>query len=368
LCMPAGPTQEEILQALGPFDRVRLNNHWIPISYLRAFTTDGSETGVFWMYDRTRADGPKEIAPRVAAVENQLYVFESDDATEPRDLVERLLARFIEAPYRSISWKLVHGPDVGVQAHLLPDEHFSLALFLAVQYCRTPFFRDRTEWMASFHATLELRATLSNPADAQEDYRRRTGKHVTLDEIRRWRRQLDSGDLQVRPGKGLWLASFLKGAMEIAPFIRTLPWRVVRAPDGIEFPVSDLPLVLALRAPGEPRYALGAGWANSDTEATIPLHPNAVMVLGPNVETDGFIGTPAWCESVRTRHVHHSRRFIFARTRDDAISKVLRSTEPPSTVVDTGKEQFPMAGPVGPVVKRVMESDANIIRFGPPRD
>lgn len=77
--------------------------------------------------------------------------------------------------------------------------------------------------------------------------------------------------------------------------------------------------------------------------------------------------SPGWTGGGSTTLIiQHAQRFVFAQTPSDDIADILESTEPPRAVVECGGEQYPMDGPVGPVVKRIFDARDDLIRFGPP--
>lgn len=254
---------EQLLEELGPYDQLRVNNHWVPVTYLTAFA--GSD-GQLWMYRREEPWSPRRVCPHNVAKENRLYVME--EGLEQPDFVERFLARHVEAPFTLVRNKLIYGPEVGVLPKPLPHETFALALFIGIQYGRTPSYRQQVEWMASFKAMFDLRIRFQDLPKMQAEYREKTGKQIPLREIRWWRDQFDAGELEIRPGRGLWLATFLKGALVITECITDLPCRLFRAPEGLEIPTSDAPVVLARRANDCGVYHLGGGWLSPDTEAS----------------------------------------------------------------------------------------------------
>lgn len=297
---------QDIIKQLGPFKELRVNNHWVPITYLKAFTDTGTEAGKLWMYDRKNPRKPKHLPPGVVAKQKYLYVAEI--GLEVPDFIERFLDRYIERPYGSIRNKLVYGKKVGIKPHLNANEAYSLALFIAMQQGRTPFARDRAEWLASFHAMFDMRLNFQDIGAVQQQYFKKTGKRPTKSAILGWRDELDTGKLEIRPGHELWLGTFLAGALVATEHILSLRWRLIRAPQGQEFPSSDMPVVLARRVGSQ--YELGGGWQEDNIEATITLSPQCVLVIGPNVYDDEDIGSTEWCANVIRRTVLHSERFV----------------------------------------------------------
>ncbi len=358
----------EFIKTLGPFDEVRVDNHSVPISHLTAFTDSGRANGRVWTYDRKTPSAPKHLAPPIIAKQKGLYLIEYEDMPDeiPEDFIERVLATYVEAPFPCIRNKLVYGLDVGILPVTTDRERLDLAMFMAVQQMRTPAHRRRIEWLGAVHATFDLRVRLEAALGGG------TGSPGLEDasprELRKYIAALDRGDLRLVPPKEHWLWSFLKVAYHMAPMVAALPWRLVRAPEGVEFVTCDAPVVSVTRAPGQLEYSLGGGWANPTSETVFAVSPKHVLVVGRNAEDDPLIGTAKWCVAVRDRTIRNADRFVFARSADTQVGEVLASSEAPTSVVDFAGEQYPTSASVGTVVKRLMHTgDGTVIRWGPPR-
>ncbi len=340
-----------------PADELRVANHWVPRTHLTKFADDG----LLWMYRRDEPDEPVQLSPRRAAVENGLYVVPEDAPLEPRDAMERLL-EYIERPYPRVRRWLIKGRDVGLAKQPPWTQWVGFCLFLAMQYVRTPYWRDYMQQMMSFYGTFQIRSKLEDIDRAYEEYARGEDG-LSKDELRKFRDRLDAGELEVGPHESAWLGLIGKAAIEIADEIVDRPWRVVRAPEGVAFPTSDMPVVVARL--GRDGYKLGGGIATPGTQITYPLTPKQIFVMGAGVQDDN-VGSEGWCATVTNRMCHHSTRFVFAPARNPQIGEVLRRTEPPELVLEFAGEERSLLDPVGPLAKDLLESRARYIRFGAP--
>lgn len=357
----------DFIKTLGPFDEVRVEHHSVPVSHLKAFTDSGREDGLVWTYDRKKPGAPKHLAPPVIAKQKGLYLIEHEDMPDevPEDFFERVLASHIEAPFPCIRNKLVYGLEVGILPDLTDRERFDLAVFMVVQQMRTPAHQRRIEWLGAVHATFEIRARLE--AALRGGAASPGLQDASPREVRKYITELDRGDLLLVPPKEHWLGSFLKVAYDIAPMVTALPWRLVRAPESIEFVTCDGPIVSVTRAPRQLQYSLGGGWENPTCETVFALSPTHVLIVGPNVEEDPLIGTVEWCATVRDRTIRNADRFVFARSADARIGEALASSQAPTSVVAFDGQQYPTGTSVGKVVKRMIEAgDGTIVRWGPP--
>lgn len=341
-----------------PSDELRVANHWVPRTHLRRFAEDG----VLWMYRRDDPDSPVRVTPNNAAVENNLYVVGEDAPLEPRDAMERLLA-YVEEPYGRIRQWLIRGPSVGLSQEP-PEEYWErFSIFLAMQYLRTPYWRDFLRQTASFYAALHIRTELENLEYAHDRYGDAGENPISKEELRRVRDELDTGRIEIEPDESTWLGLFGKSALKNAGYIFNLPWRLIQAPEGVAFPTSDLPVALA--RVGSDGYQLGGGFLEPKTQVTFPLTPSHVLIMGAGVGAR-YVGSDQWCEAVARRMIHHSRRFVFSPREDPQIADVLRDTEPPRHVIAYGEEERSLDGPVGPVVKEIVDNRVEYLRVGPP--
>lgn len=320
------------------------------------------------MYHRDDPGNPIETGPRAVAKENYLYVAENEDIEIP-DMVERILTK-VEAPYTRICNKLCYGVDVGIRPVPSEREWYELALFVAVQQLRTPYQRDFMEWTMKFMLATKLRGELVDLDHFCRYYEELTGNELSREAAKDVREAFDRGGIDVEIPREYWHALFLKAALEAADHICEVPCQVVEAPDGVEFPTSDHPVVLVQREVGGLDYSLGGGWALPDVEATLTLSPEHVLVFRPAGANDPHIGCPEWAETVVERTLRHSDRFVFARNRDPSYPRILNEEPALSSVVgfrgsEVAMEEHPFAVAKKFVEERPEGVDSEILRFTP---
>lgn len=344
-----------------PSDNLRTGNHLVPVTYLRRFTDDGTRGGRLWMYDRENPNEPVQLPPHAVAKKNDLYVWGEEVGLEPRDATERVLS-YVEHSF-SPAWQwLIYGPRVGLAPKPPPDLWMRFCDFVAFQHQRTPYWRDEYIGHGTFLSTVQLLAELEDLDRYQEKIEESSGERIPKEQLRDLRDRIRTGELEFGPGPSHWIGSFGQQAFKLARLIERLPMKVLRVPNGVELPTSDLPV--AVFRITEDGYQPGGGFVQPGTEAVYPLSPKHVFVTGEAAEKD-YVGTESWCAALQRRLVHHSRRFVFSRSRDPVTSEILRRTEPPRMVVEFEGKEYSLDGAIGPVAKEFLDSRPSMYRYGP---
>lgn len=314
-------------------DAVRRLNHWVPASYLAAFTDNGTKDGLL---HPVRRDSARKLIPplppRASAKERDLYVaIDADGALD--DSIERMLAAHIEGPFIPVRNALVYGPQVGITGTLDFDSEEALAFFIALQQIRTPKFREQFNLMAAFGGNLLARARFQNLKQAKADLEETVGRPVTIDEVIEIRDDLERGNLLVEPNDKLWLAHGMKLAMDLKPVIRSLPRRILRTPPGINLITNDAPVVLVRRMT-ENEYKHGGGWLAHNVEVTLPLSPTTLLVLGFGLDSFGDQGSAEWWRQVRHRLATGADQWVFASAPDPEAANWLWTSRAPKHAVE----------------------------------
>jgi hypothetical protein len=94
---------------------------------------------------------------------------------------------------------------------------------------------------------------------------------MTLDQMNQ-----DAAKMRAEGGHRLAAHVTFAALPGVAKYIQQMRFLVLKAPAGHHFISSDHPLVLRNRMTGSP---VGAGWANSNVQATIPLHPSRYLFM-----------------------------------------------------------------------------------------
>ena len=342
---------EDVLALLGPIEGVRVNNHWVPASYLEAFTATGAADGPIILYDRRAATSPRETGVPVIAVHKHLYVADSARVEVP-DVIERFLATFIEKPFPPIRARLVQQAMSGMESPLSRADKASLALWVAVQHVRTPHQRDFNLWLEEIHGTF---TALVRARDSHSSHDRRARRRMKADLI--------SGRLAIKSPRDRWIGSFLGHAFELSQALQRMQFSALPVPESITLPTSDAPVVVSGRLPGELTYRFEAGVAHADAEILMPLSPAVVLVLR-HESNDVVLGTGAWAETVVERVARNADRFLYAPKRSKVFEDLIGLSPKPDSVIDIDGQQFTVGTAPGFVADRIMRSRSNIIRVG----
>lgn len=174
-----------------------------------------------------------------------MYVIEHEGKLD--DTLERMLDEHIERPFALVRNMVLYGRSVGLTGRLSDEDKAAVATFVAIQYVRTPKFREQHNLLAEFTGNFVMRAELQNLAKVQADLEHLRGELVSLEELQEMQRELESGELRIEVNEKLWLGESLQQAFDMVPQILELPWRICWTPPGLSVPTSDTPVVLVRR-------------------------------------------------------------------------------------------------------------------------
>jgi hypothetical protein len=96
-------------------------------------------------------------------------------------------------------------------------------------------------------------------------------RRYSLEEVKKSMEELEAPGGHIKVAEGLYYH-----IKDIASYIQKMSLHVIKAPDAHFFVTTDTPLVLYSLSSGTP---LGAGWANRDAMAMIPIHPQYCLML-----------------------------------------------------------------------------------------
>jgi hypothetical protein len=326
-----------------------VRHHYVPRSYLAAFTPTGDKTtGALWVYTRDRAKEPFRTGLRVLAAENDLH---------PSAEFERALATDVEAPFAAWQHRVVLGAVLGLARHpdaLRAEERTAIARYLAVQQMRTPAYRLLSERLgelavADFFRTRGTRQTIQTLYDLLVAERALDRRAEDLRAFARHVQQVMAGKMSADPHR--WLEPIRRFAERLVPIIRDeLTWRLAELPPDVEeclpFCTSDNPLVLArprergrsggrrlrgarTRDPGW-NVSLGAGWREPGFEAALPLSTRHALLLARDPDTLQWAEEPTrLAQTLRVRTVRNALQRVYARDHDARVGALLVETPPP---------------------------------------
>ncbi|MFN8232255.1 MAG: DUF4238 domain-containing protein [Actinomycetota bacterium] len=194
----------------------------------------------------------------------------------PQEFAEHTLA-LVEDEAASVVANLVEGRALD------QTQRMAMALFLYLQYHRTPRGRQWFTYAFEQAYTLDAMRRLLDPREVQELHRLQ-GEELSLEEAERrgrvWANHLDSGELILKASHDHAVAAMFMFAEGVVPRIAAqMSWVILHAPSDLDFVVSDHPILIhdPQAAPG-----YGAGWLSSpETVATCPLDRTCALVASP---------------------------------------------------------------------------------------
>jgi hypothetical protein len=132
---------------------------------------------------------------------------------------------------------------------------------------------------------------------------------------------IKEGRLNIKATKTVWLQT-MDVATEIAPMLYRMPWTIVEAPTGIEFIISDSPIVKVRTDPKIPPL-FSVGWLSPSAESTFPLNPNICLVIRPDGKEGRISGEEEWCHDVNRRTLSQAQRFVVSSHRNSRLDELV---------------------------------------------
>jgi hypothetical protein len=99
----------------------------------------------------------------------------------------------------------------------------------------------------------------------------RNKKGYSLEEVNKTMEEMETKNGHIKIAQDLYFH-----IKDIASYIQKMSLHVIEAAGGLFFVTTDTPLILYSLSSGTP---VGAGWANQDAMAMIPIHPKKCLVL-----------------------------------------------------------------------------------------
>lgn len=241
-------------------------HHYLQKAYLDRFTERGYLDVIL------RQSGEVRGRQRAEAVANVRGLYTSTDEKGERDgSTEGAFATEIEGPaIRIINNATSVFPYVPIN-----KEREILALYLALQYLRTPAAKRRFESDAGRVAAIELFNTANDP-DKIRNYLISTGKDASDEAIKNYRKLILRGirDNELLPNNNAWLHSIADGLQYITPILlERYKWHIF-AYDSTCLITSDQPIVMR-KINNDHR---GIGFGNAD-EILFPLGKKHALIL-----------------------------------------------------------------------------------------
>lgn len=314
-------------------DQLRRKNHWVPASYLAAFTNDGTSDGLLSVRDRKTPSKCLLLPPRSVAVERDLYVVRGEEEDSKNDEIERILSTDVEAPFIPVRNHIVYGREHGLTGVLSDEDREVLRTFLAFQHIRTPAFREQLQLLEEWIGATYAHTLFADHQRVSAIHQRETGKPLIPEQSKAVLRALEEERILIRPQPKGWLTYAVGQLSALIRIIEKLPWAIFRSPHGVLVPTSDTPVVLVRRKTPDD-FVHGGGWAEPNVEATFPLSPTTVLVVGQALRHYSDQGSEHWFRQVRMRISSGARRWLFMRQDDDDLAHSLYSTSAPEMAIE----------------------------------
>lgn len=308
---------------------MRRDNHYVPRSYLKRWTSDGSQV---WTYRVLAAHEAvplwRQVSTRGIAYHEHLYT--KTAACGESDEIERWLDAEFEAPAEEAITKVI--ADKSLSRH----EWRLLARFFAAQDVRTParLLENMARWSSSLAEVIQETLTKSvaqlermTPSERDSLAASAAPRDDLPFRITVQRREGESGGWvkgETVSGRGLWLWSMrhlLSGdALETLCRHR---WTILTPPHGISWFTSDDP-VLKLNFNSPADYTFGGGWASTGTDLFLPLSPRHMLFtqIGKPVPPRGTPLAPDKAAHLRRLIAAHAHRYVFASSPDPFVASV----------------------------------------------
>ncbi len=271
-------------------------HHYVPKFLLNRFSCDPpAESPMIWCLE-------KESGRTFQRSTNMETVIKHHNRLEYRLEVPTQAATAMAAAGARITWDQTAAEQVlamiedlaapsvvklAAGQHLSRDERETFALFLWVQFQRTPLGREWTRFAMNKTANLIALKRLSD-YDHVRRFFQDSGEQRTMEEVREWcaktAKELEDGSLIVEATHDHEVLGTFLGADKYAPMIASrMTWVGLQASTDRRFILCDHPLAFydPSSPPGEP-----AGWFSSPTvQATLPLDPSFCLRLTPGPAT-----------------------------------------------------------------------------------
>lgn len=238
------------------------DHHYVPQGYLRGFT---EAPNTLYVYDKD-AKRVRQTSTKGIAYSRDYYTVDTIDERDSSE-VEDNLGR-IETVVIPILSEIVTEED------LSNSKRADLAIYIAVQYGRTPIAKARMDEIATIVATNEVKSIMAEAVNDDAKYQEMV-KRIRSDDPNRYVPSRDTLiEWILKPGpmakvsmdKGTYVKQFFENAEHIAEGLLHTRWTVLTAPQRSSFITSDNPIglvvarelkeheALAIMLPGVTRY------------------------------------------------------------------------------------------------------------------
>lgn len=288
-------------------------HHYVPQAYMRLFTdTDGKLYALNKEFKTVRETSTKGVA-----YSHDFYTVDTideKDSSEAEDAFAQIENRCIP-----IIKQLVAGKDTFTNA-----DYADLAIYIAIQYWRTPTARAKMDNVSKVIATAELRNKLREVSTNQEQYNEllqdfsKSHPDIVLPPMEEIGKIADA-DIVIEGfawDNGGFIQSVFRMANEIARGLLSSRWIVLEAPSKSQFVTTDNPVVMRMTRPLKPFESPAI--LLPGTEKYLPLSSRYCLAI-----TDG-----KWGGVTRARFTKKNVRAINRLTYLQAGKYVISGSQP----------------------------------------
>lgn len=255
-------------------DQQPRDHHYVPQGYLRGFTETAN---VLFVTDKTYGK-VRQTSPKGIAYIKDYYTVDTIDEKDSSEVEEKL--SIIESTCLPIMAKLEKSTD------LTNADRADLAIYIALQYGRTPGSRERLEQVYEAFAANELRIKLVESAEDPHEY----DEIVQLLHKERPDLEIPSQDellklafdptlkVEIDLDNGTFVTQFFEISEEIAEGLLKLRWHIYHAPSGSSFITTDNPIGIELHRDLRPFESHAI--LMSDATRYYPLNAKTCLVMG----------------------------------------------------------------------------------------
>lgn len=228
------------------------DHHYVPQGYLRGFTEDPN---VLYVYDK-KAKRIRRTSTKGIAYSRDYYTVDTVDEKNSSE-VEENLGR-IESVVIPILSEVTEDKD------LSNPKRADLAIYIAVQYGRTPVAKARMDEVATIVATNETKTIMAEAVNDESKYQEMV-ERIKADDPDRYvpsRQTLIEWILKPGPmakvsmDRGTYVKQFFENAWHISEGLLRTKWTVIAAAKGSSFITSDNPVGLSVERKLEQHEAL----------------------------------------------------------------------------------------------------------------
>lgn len=258
--------------------QLHADNHFVPRFYLKAWANGDNKIEVYRILVSHR-NVPEWTSRSVSNVAYHKHLYSRMILSGKTDDFEKWIESAFETPASAVIRKAISGLAMS------REDWNALARFVAAQDLRTPArYFDSVTRFQEYDGDAMLREIIN---DAKRDgvqlqdlveggVSTPDGFPCTIRIVSDTTRKKQIA-MKITHGRAFWQYAMRRSLQEIGRIMEGHRWTILRAPNGLEWPTSDTPLVrLNFRSLTE--YNLAGGWGVPHTSLMMPLSPRHLLI------------------------------------------------------------------------------------------